>query len=75
MLIGVRKRGTIWGRNPQMLKLTLTTPQTIGNFSQRMRPTQLAKKHGNKLPPASETTGMTLSLRLFHKPLKFHAGK
>ena len=75
MFIGIRKGGTIRDRNAQMLKLTLATPQTVGNLSQGMCPTQLAKKHRNKLSPAGEATGMALSFSLFHKSLKFHAGK
>jgi len=33
MLIGIRKRGTIWSSNAQMLELALAAPQTVGYLS------------------------------------------
>jgi len=46
----------------QMLCFTKTTGQPAADLSQRMGLAQLAKQHGNKLIPATETLGAFLGL-------------
>jgi hypothetical protein len=46
----------------QMFCFTKTTGQTAAYLSQRMGLTQLAKQHGDKLIPATETLGTALRL-------------
>jgi hypothetical protein len=56
-----------------MTKLSLASGQASANFAQRLGMTQLAKEHGDELPPTTETPGMSLGAVLAHGRCKFQA--
>jgi hypothetical protein len=45
-----------------MLRFTETAGQAAANLPERMRLSQLAKKHGHKLVPTTESLGASLGL-------------
>ena len=63
MFIGIGQRRSLRSRmEPQMLRFTKTTGQAAADLSQRMGLSQLAKKHGHKLVPATESLGASFGL-------------
>jgi hypothetical protein len=56
-----------------MTKFSLARGQAAAYFAQRLRMSQLAKEHGDKLPPTTKTPGMSLGVVLAHGRFKFKA--
>jgi hypothetical protein len=54
-----------------MAKFAFAGGQAAAYFAQRLGIPQLAKEHGNELPPTTETSGMPLSAVLAHGRFKF----
>jgi len=75
MFIGIGQGGMSRSCDPQMFQFSLAASQTPGDFSQRVGSSQLAEKHGHKLPPAGETSGMAFSFGFFHDLMKFNPRK
>jgi len=75
MLIGIGKGGSARGSDSQMLQFTLTASQASANFPEGMGSAQLTEEHGNKLAPASESSGMSFGFCFPHGLLKVDSGK
>jgi hypothetical protein len=56
-----------------MSKLPFTGGQASAYFAQRLGMPQLAKEHGDELPPTTEAPGMSLGAVLAHGRFKFKA--
>jgi hypothetical protein len=56
-----------------MTKFSFAGGQASAYFAQRLGMSQLAKEHGDELPPTTETTGMSLGVVLAHGRFKFKA--
>ena len=59
----------------QMAQFALAGRQSPADFAQGVRLPQLAKQHGDELPPASEATPVPLGPVLLHELLEFQARK
>jgi hypothetical protein len=70
VLIDIGKSGAIRRGNAQMLELPFATPQTVCYLTKGMSPSQLTKKHGDKLPAAGKPAGMTFRFCCFHHIVK-----
>ena len=69
--ISVGERGTLgFLLQSQMLELAFTGLQSVGNFTQRPRLSELAEEHRHKLLPGSESPGVSFGLELTHMPRK-----
>jgi hypothetical protein len=72
MFIGISQGGGARSSDTQMFQLTLADSKTSGDLTERMGAAQLAKQHGDKLAPASESFGMTFRLGDHHQMLKLY---
>ena len=75
LLISIGEGEATGSGNSKMSQFTLTDSQTTRDFSERMGSAKLAEKHGNKLDPAGESSGVTFCLGFFHSFLKLHSIK
>ena len=66
MLVGIGQGGPAGSGNAQVLELPFTASEPSGDLPEGMGSAQLAKEHGDKLPPAGEAAGMTFGLGLVH---------
>jgi hypothetical protein len=57
-----------------MTKFSLAGGQAAANFAQRLGVSQLAKEHGDELPPTTETSRMTFSAVLADSRFELQAG-
>lgn len=75
MLVGISQGGTLRGRDAQLGEFAFATAQPVADLAQRLRPTQLAKQHGYKLPPTCKSPSMALRPQLFDSIVKLQAWK
>jgi hypothetical protein len=75
VLIGISQGGMARSSNAQMFQLTLAASKASGNLTEGMGAAQLAKQHGHKLAPTSESFGMTFCLSDRDQVLKFRTRK
>ena len=65
MLVGIGQSGFRWSlAQAQMLQLTLRGGQSLGDFTQAVRPSQLAEQHGDELTPAGKASSVPLGSML-----------
>jgi hypothetical protein len=75
MFVGVSQGGATWSRDSEVRQLPFATRQTIADLAQRLRPSQLAKKHGDKLTPTGKSPGMPLGPDFLNPALKLQTRK
>jgi hypothetical protein len=75
MPIRIPKSGTARGSDSKMLQFTLAASQPSGDFPERMSSAKLTEEHGDKLTPASESSGMTFGFRFLHGLLELNPRK
>jgi len=75
MLVGIGQGGPAGSGDAQMLELPFTASEPSGDLSEGMGSAQLAKEHGDKLPPAGEASGMTFGAGLVHRLLELDSRK
>src|SRR5215208_3022374 len=74
--VGIGESRTLgFALQTQVLQFTLATLQTITDFPQRARLSQLAEKHGDKLRPTGKTSGVPLRFELADVPGEIRALK
>ena len=74
MLIGVGQGGVTRGFfHAEVDEFAFAGLESFVDLAEALRLPELAKKHGDKLVPATEATGMALTLVSFNHPLEQRA--
>jgi hypothetical protein len=75
VFVGIGQGRMAGSGNAQMSQLPLAASKASGNLTEGMGAAQLAKQHGHKLAPTSESFGMTFCLGDPHQMLKLQTRK
>jgi hypothetical protein len=76
MLVGVGQGGFGWRlAQAQMLQFAFGGRQSLRDFTQAVRPPQLAEQHGDELPPTGKASRMALGFVFLNRRLELGSWK